>query len=296
MRIRVDYTTAYDYADLAHHVVQLLRVEPSVHDGQHVVGWRIDVDCDGHLRRGRDSFGNVVHVFYADAPLRALTLHVSGEVDTRETHGLVTGDADKLPLAVYRRDTPLTLADAAIGAFARSLVGETTLATCHALAGAIHARVTFDTDATHSHTDAAHAFALAAGVCQDQAHIFLAAARHLEIPARYVSGHLVRSDGMVAQPAAHAWAEAWIDGLGWVGFDPTNGICPTEAYLRVAVGLDYLDAAPVRGTRRGGGIETMSVSVTARDLAAAPADDGHAGGQSQGQGQGQGQSQVQVQA
>ncbi len=267
MRIRVDYTTAYDYAEQAHHVVQLLRVEPCVHDGQHVVSWRIDVDCDGHLRRGRDSFGNIVHMFYADAPLRALTLRVSGEVDTSETHGLVRGGAETLPLAVWRRDTPLTMPDAAIASFARAQVRDGTLATCHALAGAIHARVTFDTDATHSHTDAAHAFALAAGVCQDQAHIFLAAARHLDIPARYVSGHLVRSDGMVTQPAAHAWAEAWIENLGWVGFDPTNGVSPTEAYLRVAVGLDYLDAAPVRGTRRGGGVETMSVSVTTRDLA-----------------------------
>jgi transglutaminase-like putative cysteine protease len=280
MRIRVDYTTAYDYAELAHHVVQLLRVEPSVHDGQHVVSWRIDVDCDGHLRRGRDSFGNVVHMFYADAPLRALTLHVSGEVDTSETHGLISGSEDSLPLAIWRRDTPLTMADAAIGSFARAHRGDGALATCHALAGAIQARVNFDTDATGAHTDAAHAFALAAGVCQDQTHIFLAAARHLEIPARYVSGHLVRSDGMVTQPAAHAWAEAWIDNLGWVGFDPTNGVSPTEAYLRVAVGLDYLDAAPVRGTRRGGGVETMSVSVTTRDLAPAQTRS-----QSQSQGQ-----------
>ena len=125
--------------------------------------------------------------------------------------------------------------------------------------------MTFDADATHSFTDASFAFGLGAGVCQDYSHIFLAAARHLRIPARYVSGHLVRADGLVTQPAGHAWVETHVGDLGWVAFDPTNGISTTEAYLRVAVGLDYLDAAPIRGARRGGGAETMVVSVTARD-------------------------------
>jgi len=106
-----------------------------------------------------------------------------------------------------------------------------------------------------------------AGVCQDYSHIFLAAARSLGIPARYVSGHLVRADGLVTQPAGHAWAEAHVDGLGWLGLDPTNGISVTEAHIRVAVGLDYLDAAPVRGARRGGGTETLDVTVTTSDRA-----------------------------
>ena len=79
----------------------------------------------------------------------------------------------------------------------------------------------------------------------------------LGIPARYVSGHYVRAE---AQPAGHAWAEALVPDLGWVGFDPTNGISTTPAHVRVAVGLDYLDAAPVRGARRGGGTETMHVA------------------------------------
>jgi transglutaminase-like putative cysteine protease len=123
----------------------------------------------------------------------------------------------------------------------------------------------FDADVTHSHTDAIHAFNLLAGVCQDYSHIFLAAARSLGIPARYISGHLLRADGLVVQPAGHAWVEALIPDLGWVGFDPTNGASTGASYLRVAVGLDYLDAAPVRGARRGGGAETLLVSVTTQD-------------------------------
>jgi transglutaminase-like putative cysteine protease len=286
MRIRVDYSTIYDYSMLASDVVQLLRVEPAAHDDQHVVGWRLDTDTDGHLRRGTDAFGNTVHMFYAEAPIRRLSLHVSGEVDTNETHGVLRGTAEPLPTGIFRRTTPLTTADAAIAEFARRCRGADPLSTCHAILNALYDGMAFDADVTHSHTDAAHAFGLMAGVCQDYSHIFCAAARLLGIPARYVSGHLVRADGLVTQPAGHAWAEAHLPDLGWVGFDPTNGQSTTDSYLRVAVGLDYLDAAPVRGARRGGGAETMVVSVTASDSRPATAK----------QAQAQSQAHTQVQA
>lgn len=264
MRIRVEYTTIYDYSSLASDVVQLLRIEPQPSASQHVLNWRLDTDTDGHLRRGEDVFGNITHMFYADAPLRRLTLHVSGEVDNEETHGLIVDD-ERLPAAVYLRQTALTHPNDDIKAFANSCRKPSTLDTLHELNSHLYSLMTFDADVTHSHTDAAHAFALKAGVCQDYSHLFCAAARHLGIPARYVSGHLVRADGLITQPAGHAWAEAHVEGLGWVGFDPTNGISTTEAHLRVAIGPDYLDAAPVRGARRGGGAETLAVTVTTQE-------------------------------
>ncbi len=98
-------------------------------------------------------------------------------------------------------------------------------------------------------------------MCQDYAHIFSACARSGLVPARFVSGHFLRSDGMVHQAAGHAWAEAFVPDLGWVGFDPANGISTTDAQARVAIGIDYLGAAPVRGTRYGGGMETLTVAV-----------------------------------
>jgi transglutaminase-like putative cysteine protease len=122
--------------------------------------------------------------------------------------------------------------------------------------------MTFDVESTDPTTTALQAFKLRRGVCQDYAHIFIGCARSAGIPARYVSGHLLRADGMVAQEAGHAWAEAYVQNLGWVGFDATNAICTTDAHVRVAIGLDYLGAAPVRGTRYGGGLETLSVAVT----------------------------------
>jgi transglutaminase-like putative cysteine protease len=129
---------------------------------------------------------------------------------------------------------------------------------------AIRKNMRFDTDGTDPRTSAPDAFALGHGVCQDFAHIFIAAARHLEIPARYVGGYMYRIDEKNEQEAGHAWAEALIDGLGWVGFDPANGISPTDAHVRVAVGLDYLGAAPVRGTRYGGTNEELDVKVQIR--------------------------------
>jgi transglutaminase-like putative cysteine protease len=105
------------------------------------------------------------------------------------------------------------------------------------------------------------------GVCQDHAHIFIAAARTLGVPARYITGYLLLDSGGTAD-AHHAWAEAWVEGLGWVGFDVSNGICPTDKYVRLAVGLDAGYAAPVTGSRRGGQEETLSVTVDVQQASA----------------------------
>jgi transglutaminase-like putative cysteine protease len=267
MLIRIDYTTTYDYAQPAHSVVQLLRLTPRSGDDQQVKRWRIDVDADGALRTGCDAFGNATHLFSADGPLRRLVLTVAGEVETGDAAGVVRGFPEPLAPMMFLRSTPLTALSPALSAFAHTLAGDALLDRLHTLNGGIHARMAFDPDATGTGTDAAGAFAQGRGVCQDYAHIFCAAARALDVPARYVSGHFVRSDGVAVQPAGHAWVEALVPDLGWVGFDPTHGISVTPAHVRVAVGLDYLDAAPVRGARRGGGTEALSVSVRAVELA-----------------------------
>ena len=133
--------------------------------------------------------------------------------------------------------------------------------TCSTLLRRVHEDVAYDADPTHVATTAAEAFALRRGVCQDLAHIFLAAARNRGIPSRYVGGYLRRSDGVVAQEAGHAWVESFVADLGWIAFDPAHGVCATDAHVRVAVGLDYLGAAPVRGTRIGGEGERLAVTV-----------------------------------
>ena len=263
MRIRLAHLTAYQYQGPTKSIVQLLRLTPRSHEGQHVVRWRIDIDADARLNKGEDALGNITHTIYVNGPVSDLTVSVEGEVETWETHGVVAGAVERFAPDVYLRDTSLTEADAALKTFARDVAGTEgdVLARLHALTSAIHREMTFDTALTDTETTGAQAFAMRRGVCQDLSHVFIAAARSLGFPARYVSGHLAREDGAAEQEAAHAWAEAYAPGLGWVGFDPTNGVSPTPAYIRVAVGLDYLGAAPVRGSRIGGGQERMDVKL-----------------------------------
>ncbi len=263
MRIRIDHTTSYRYELPASNVVQYLRLSPSDSEDQHVRNWRIDIDADGKLRESRDSFGNRLHIFYADAPLTELRINVSGEVEVEDAAGLVRGALEPLPPAVFLRSTPLTLADTAIRELAERARRDDTLPTLHALNLALFGALAFQTGTTTTTTAASEALASGQGVCQDFAHLFCSAARWIGIPARYVSGHLARTGDAAQQDASHAWAEAFVPDLGWVAFDATNGICADQNYVRVAVGLDYLEAAPIRGARRGGGGEAMDVSVHA---------------------------------
>lgn len=263
MQLSVHYTTAYHFAEPARDIVQLLRVTPSSFAGQTVLDWRIDLDCDARLREGRDGYGNVTHMLYVDRPVRGFEVAIAGRVLTEDKAGIVEGLPHELPAAVFMRATPLTQPGPAIAGLAHWTRGrrEPMLDRLHRLAARLHEAVRFDTEATQVDTAAEQACAAGHGVCQDFAHIFIAVARRLGIPARYVSGHLFRRDGQLVQEAAHAWAEAWIEDLGWTAFDPLNGISTDDAYVRVACGLDYRDAAPIVGRRSGGGDEEMNVDV-----------------------------------
>lgn len=264
MRIRVVHDTIYSYEQPARGLIQVMRLTPRDHDGQHVREWRIEPSVDGRLTAREDGFGNLVHWFTADHPAEALTVRVTGEVETFDTAGIVRGALERLPDPFYLRETPLSLASAEIQQLAEGAAAAgdgAILPVLHRLLAAIHERIAFTPGPTSASTSAAQSFEAGKGVCQDLTHIFIAAARHLEIPARYVSGYFRRADGVDDQDAGHAWAEALVPDLGWVGFDAANGISASEAHVRVAIGLDYLGAAPIRGSRMGGGTETLAVHL-----------------------------------
>ncbi|MCP4384132.1 MAG: transglutaminase family protein [Hyphomicrobiales bacterium] len=264
MRLRIRHQTSYRYAVPANRAIQILRLTPRGHDGQFVVNWRIDVDQDCRLDASVDAFGDIIHTFTVDGPLEGLDIVAEGEVETQDTNGVIQGQVERLPAVVFLRDTALTKPNAAIRGLAdeaRSTAGANQVDILHTVMNSLRDRLEFRVEQTDSGTTAAEALTLGRGVCQDFTHIFLAAVRHLGIPARYVSGYLFHEDKPDDQEAGHAWAEALVDDLGWVAFDPANGISATEAYVRVAVGLDYLGAAPVRGARYGGGDETMQVAI-----------------------------------
>jgi transglutaminase-like putative cysteine protease len=262
MRIRVSHETVYRYDTPAKSAIQILRLTPRNHDGQYIVRWRLELNVDCRLDPFEDAFGNLAHSFTVDGPLSELVIRVDGEVETQDTAGVVGGTMERFPPSLYLRETPLSAPDAAIAAFAQETAdNDEPLAGLHALNLRIYNDFAFDPDPTHAAMPAAESFALKRGVCQDYAQIFIACARHLKIPARYVSGYFLRVDGITSQQAGHAWAEAYLPELGWVAFDPANGISATAAHVRVAIGLDSLAAAPVRGMRFGGEGETLSVAV-----------------------------------
>jgi transglutaminase-like putative cysteine protease len=263
MRLRIAHSTTYRYEPAATGIIQILRMTPGSHDGQYVVEWQIDVSTDSRLHAHQDAFGNLTHVL-SEGAISDLTINVGGLIETHDTGGVLRGTDERFPPSLFLRATALTEVNPAMAAFARELRSESeddVLGFLHALMLQINDHMTFDVDPTNSATSAADAFALKRGVCQDYAHIFIACARSGGVPARFVSGHFLRADGTVHQQAGHAWAEAFVPNLGWVGFDAANAVCTTDAHARVAIGLDYFGAAPVRGTRYGGGNETLTVAV-----------------------------------
>lgn len=263
MRLHVDHRTDYVFSEPQRRLVQLLRVTPVNFAAQHVIDWHIDVDCDARLRNHRDGFGNQVTMLYIDGPISNVALRVSGEVLTDDRSGMIEDASERLPAQAFLRSTELSRADEAIRKFAKDIAKakKDPLERMHLLMARLLERIHFEPTLDAVERDAATAFGASQGVCQDHAHIFCAAARAMGIPARYVSGHLFRRDGAEQQEASHAWAEACLPSIGWVGFDPANGISPDDAYVRVAIGLDYRDAAPIAGRRVGGGDESLSVDV-----------------------------------
>ncbi|HVJ39873.1 MAG TPA: transglutaminase family protein [Dongiaceae bacterium] len=273
MLIRVRHKTTYSYERPAQSVIQLLRLTPRNHEGQSVRKWRIELEEEGTLRSGQDAFGNVTHMLSLGGPIEKITLTVEGEVEKQDTNGILRHSLEPFPPALFLRETDLTQPDAALIDFAKGCAakaGGSGLKVMHELMAAINQQVAFDTEPTTATTTAVQAFEMKRGVCQDLSHIFIACARSLGIPARYIGGYLLRSDDTPNQEAGHAWIETYIKDLGWVGFDPANGVCPTEAHIRVSVGLDYLGAAPVRGSRYGGSDEQMDVAVVVDQAAGGP--------------------------
>jgi transglutaminase-like putative cysteine protease len=263
MRLHIAHSIVRRYDPPAAGAIQVLRLTPRNHEGQYVIGWRIDISADARLNAHEDAFGNITHVFTADGPLETLSIRVDGEVETQNTDGVVRGTVERFPESLFLRDTPLTQADQSISEFANETSpagGGDVLAHLHALMHRLHEELPHDGDGPQEAATAVEVFAHKRGIARDLTHIFIGAAHSLAIPARYITGYFCAEDA-IEQHSGHAWAEAFVPGLGWVGFDAVNCVCPTEAYVRVAVGLDALGAVPVRGTRYGAGDEKLAVAI-----------------------------------
>ena len=263
MRLRISHSTTYEYDPPATGVIQVLRMTPGNHDGQYVANWQVDVSVDARLDMRHDAFGNITHVF-SHGPLADLTVHVAGQIDTQDTGGILRGAVERFPPSLFLRATSLTEADGAMQKMARQMFEE-----IRGQPARLPARAAAAAQRVH-------------GVRHRSDQLRHVGDRSVQVEARRLPGlraHLHRLGPLGrraralrlrpllpqrrrrAQEAGHAWVEAFVPDLGWVGFDPANGISTTDAHARVAIGLDYLGAAPVRGTRYGGGTETLSVAV-----------------------------------
>lgn len=269
MRLVIRHTTRYRFAEPVLHGLQRLRLTPKETQGQSIIDWSMEFIGAREELSYDDQNYNHVTLVAVDEGAQEVIITCRGTVQTEDKAGVIGHHAGHLPLWAFLGQTELTRP----GPRVRQLVGtvarsaDELLPILHNLSETIRERIAYDIGHTHVDTTAEEAAAAGHGVCQDHAHVFIAAARILEIPARYVSGYLMMND-RVDQEATHAWAEAWVHGLGWVGFDVSNGISPDPRYVRVATGRDYRDAAPVTGISFGAVTEDLTVDLAVEQQSA----------------------------
>lgn len=263
MRLAIRHTTRYVFRDPVVHALQRLRLTPKETQGQKILEWDMLYENAIPELEYEDQHCNHCTLVAVEPGAREVTVSCIGKVATEDNAGVIGQHSGHLPLWSFLGQTKLTKPGPKMRALLRELdspgEGEK-LDFLHALSAKIRDEVTYETGTTQVTTSAEEAVASGNGVCQDHAHVFIGAARSADIPARYVSGYLMMND-RIEQEATHAWAEAHIDGLGWVGFDISNGISPDPRYVRVATGRDYRDAAPVTGISFGTTEQVLTVDV-----------------------------------
>ncbi|MCO6050667.1 transglutaminase family protein [Mesorhizobium sp. RP14(2022)] len=261
MRLKITHRTEYRYDAPVAYALQRLRLMPPNGSTQKVGPWTLAITGGREQLRFGDQFGNDTRLISVEGEPQLIAIEASGTVETTDTAGVSGPHRGFAPLWLFQSDTQLTEAGEGVSSIAASVVSKgDDISRLHHLMGSIRERVAYNAGVTDAETKAEEAIERGEGVCQDHTHIFIAAARRLGFPARYVSGYLKMAD--TEQAASHAWAEAHVAQLGWVAFDVANGISPDEAYVRVAIGRDYRDAMPVSGIRVGSGEEQLAVRIT----------------------------------
>lgn len=261
MRLSVTHTSHYLYSEPVSYALQQIRLQPQSDLAQTVEHWSVEIENGRQEAEFEDHYGNWTILSRAAEGMTELTVRCSGSIVTRDKAGILGAHQGPIPMWQFKRETPLTQAGSGVRGLLRGLSRKTdNVALMHQLSEAVRSAISYQIGCTDTTTTAEQALSYAKGVCQDHAHTFVAAARALGFPARYVSGYLLMDTGVI-QDATHAWAEVFLDGLGWTGFDISNGISPDERYISLARGLDYSEAAPIRGVVLGGRAESMRVQV-----------------------------------
>jgi transglutaminase-like putative cysteine protease len=269
MWLRIEHRTSFSYDAPIAEAYTELRLRPLAGGGQHCGSFRLETNPPGvRVREYRDHFGNEVLHFDVLEPHDRLEVTATSEVMTPPAFV----DAGRPPGPLERHDYLLPTEHAPFSDPIRAFVarhpadGEGAAQRACELMGAALEELVYEPGVTDVRTRADEALALGRGVCQDFAHILLAACRVEGIPARYVSGYLYDPAAADGDAESHAWVDAWDDEHGWVSLDPTHDREQNEHYVRVATGRDYADVPPTRGVWRGAARETLDVAVTLRQL------------------------------
>jgi transglutaminase-like putative cysteine protease len=261
MLLTIRHVTEYNYDTPVEFALQKVRLRPLDASVQTVRDWAVDVEGGRIETTYNDHYGNNVDLVSAEKGAQKLTLSACGTVETRDAAGVLGRVYGRAPLWHFQQFTKLTTPGPNVEKLAKVVSSsKDTLTGLHELSAAILQAVPHETGHTHTETRVEEALETGKAVCQDHANIFISAARAAGLPARYVSGYLLMTD-RVDQDASHAWAEVHLDNLGWVGFDVSNGMSPDDKYVRIAIGRDAHDAAPVYGLRGGAGEESLFVSL-----------------------------------
>jgi transglutaminase-like putative cysteine protease len=264
MQLHIRHETRYRYDRPVKYSVQSLHLTPRRDISQRALTWNII--APGRRLEQVDAHGNISHLLTIEEPHREIQILVHGIVETADTEAR-QDDGPLSPLA-YLAPTMLTAPNDELKAFAQQAVNRTAdpRERAHRLAEAVCSAVRYKSGTSDVQDCAAVAFKSGEGVCQDHAHVYLASARVVGMPARYVSGYLYTGD--TSEAASHAWVDVWMGSeLGWQSIDVTHQRPAVRTYCRLAVGRDYLDAAPVRGVRHGGGGEKMEANVSVAESA-----------------------------
>ncbi|MEO5576992.1 MAG: transglutaminase family protein [Gaiellaceae bacterium] len=262
MLIGVEHRTSFVYAARISEAYTELRVRPLSGGGQHCTSFRLVTDPPGvRVRSYRDRLGNDVQHLEVLEDHDRISITAVSEVSTPAAFADSTGPPSPLQLYDYLAPTEYAPFSDALRELSAAVEGEGTEAERAAeVMRAVRGLLVYEPGATDVMTRADAALALGRGVCQDFAHVMLAACRRAGIPSRYVSGYLYDPLGQ-GEVASHAWVDVLDAERGWVSFDPTHDREQTEAYVRVAVGRDYADVPPTRGVFRGTAEESLEVAV-----------------------------------
>ena len=266
MLYSIKHQTTYEFEEIPQSVIQKLHLSPISNATQKVIDWNIKIEGANLEFKSKDYHGNTIHLCKYDLISDGITISCSGIVQVENTFGVVGTDDGNLPIVLFSRPTALTAPGKKIKILCSKMGklkrkgSSDDITLLHELSFIIRKKIQYVKGKTNIRTTAEQALELGEGVCQDHVHVFLSATRLLGFYSRYVSGYLMICDNII-QEASHAWAEVYLDGLGWVGFDISNGISPDDKYIKLATGFDYNDVIPLSGVRQGSGSERLLTNI-----------------------------------